>query len=219
MCSGDCVRFPLYRFGRSRPRVPRTSTHAATVIDVELSLVGAIYGGLALLFTAYCQILISQKQDELGLTGAQLAESVSAYMALLAFAFAYAIDPAFVEDTAAYFAAPQWEVTPEVLLIVSSSLMALSVNIFNWSLIGRTSPVTFQVVGNAKTVFTLLFGLILVPSSVPFTRLLKHVFGLAVAVVGVCVYGDVKLAATEKRRDVLDRVLPVCIRPDVCARE
>jgi len=58
----------------------------------------------------------------------------------------------------------------------------------NYYVIGKTSPVTYQVVGHFKTILILVLGFVAFSQQVNYTNL----FGVSVAVVGMILYGEIK---------------------------
>lgn len=50
---------------------------------------------------------------------------------------------------------------PVVFDVGISCLLALGVNITNYLVLGKTSPLTYQVVGHLKTIFTISFGILI----------------------------------------------------------
>ncbi|XP_058074912.1 UDP-xylose transporter 3-like [Magnolia sinica] len=75
--------------------------------------------------------------------------------------------------------------TPLVLVfIVLSCLISVSVNFSTFLVIGKTSPVTYQVLGHLKTCLVLAFGYVLLHD--PFS--LRNIFGILVALVGMILY-------------------------------
>ncbi|KAJ3288803.1 hypothetical protein HDU79_004585 [Rhizoclosmatium sp. JEL0117] len=74
--------------------------------------------------------------------------------------------------------------------ILVSSLMAVSVIVFAFSLIKGTSAITFQVVGHLKTVLTLLIGAVLFGSA---DLMGWKGFGVVIAFVGIILYSKEKM--------------------------
>lgn len=68
--------------------------------------------------------------------------------------------------------------------IVLSCLLSVSVNFSTFLVIGKTSPVTYQVLGHLKTCLVLAFGYVLLHD--PFSW--RNIFGIAVAMVGMILY-------------------------------
>lgn len=84
--------------------------------------------------------------------------------------------------------------------------IAIAVNVLTYALIGKTSPVTYQVVGHFKTCLTLLFGFVLFPESIPKDALFINLAGVSVALTGIFLYGNVKIREAEGLPDYLDKM-------------
>jgi solute carrier family 35 protein E3 len=75
--------------------------------------------------------------------------------------------------------------TPQVLFfIVLSCLISVSVNFSTFLVIGKTSPVTYQVLGHLKTCLVLAFGYVLLHD--PFSW--RNILGILIAVIGMGLY-------------------------------
>lgn len=68
--------------------------------------------------------------------------------------------------------------------IILSCVIAVSVNFSTFLVIGKTSPVTYQVLGHLKTCLVLGFGYTLLHD--PFTE--RNIIGILVAIVGMGLY-------------------------------
>ena len=68
--------------------------------------------------------------------------------------------------------------------IIMSCVIAVSVNFSTFLVIGKTSPVTYQVLGHLKTCLVLGFGYTLLHD--PFTE--RNIIGILVAVFGMGLY-------------------------------
>lgn len=68
--------------------------------------------------------------------------------------------------------------------IVLSCLIAVFVNFSTFLVIGKTSPVTYQVLGHLKTCLVLAFGYTLLHD--PFTS--RNIIGILIAIVGMGLY-------------------------------
>ncbi|KAH9605053.1 hypothetical protein KSS87_012655 [Heliosperma pusillum] len=71
-----------------------------------------------------------------------------------------------------------------VVVIILSCLISVSVNFSTFLVIGKTSPVTYQVLGHLKTCLVLAFGYILLRD--PFSW--RNILGILVALVGMILY-------------------------------
>ncbi|GKB63561.1 hypothetical protein Tco_0919747 [Tanacetum coccineum] len=70
------------------------------------------------------------------------------------------------------------------VFIVLSCLISVSVNFSTFLVIGKTSPVTYQVLGHLKTCLVLAFGYVLLHD--PFSW--RNILGILIAVVGMGLY-------------------------------
>ena len=176
---------------------------ASTVSDVDANPIGLAFGCAAVVATAQYQIWQGSKQKEYDVTGIQLAQSVSAFQILIGLALATFVEGAslkrdFWDDPPA----ESWRLLGYVAL---SCALAVSVNVHSFLLIGRTSAVTWQVVGHAKTILIVVGGALLFPSpNVSQVDALKNLGGMGVALVGAVVYSNVKVRESEGEPDWID---------------
>eukprot|EP00127_Corallochytrium_limacisporum_P007248 Clim_evm4s245 gene=Clim_evmTU4s245 len=171
-----------------------TGVGIATVSDVSLNAVGTIFSAAAVASTAQIQIWQGSKQKEHGLDALQITKSVVGPMTLMFATGALLFDtrPGLGHDKRIQ----DYEFNMEtVVLIISSCVLAIAVNLVAFALIGATSAVTYQVVGHAKTILTLLGGFILFPvadGSQSTLAIMVQVIGMALAVVGIVFYTRIK---------------------------
>merc|ERR1719230_326507 len=97
-------------------------------------------------------------------------------------------------------------------IVLGTCFLALAVNLCSFGLIGRTSAITFQVVGHAKTCLVLIGGYVLFPAKLGDTQqLYNNIMGVSVAMIGVILYGHLKRAASANQDDCLDMTCPGCV--------
>lgn len=183
--------------------------YIATVTEVAYESVGLIYGGLAIVCTSSAHIFIGHFQDSLQLSPMQLlrhsAPLVAGGMAIMA---------PFFDDVSK---AMSYHFTPtSTTLVLISCAFAVAVNISNFIIIGKTSAVTYQVVGHFKTCLLLVGGYYLFGSYASTANKI----GVGLAWVGMIAYTEVKrregleqASATkdkerEKDKDRLQQALP-----------
>ena len=178
----------------------------ATVTDVQLNVTGSIMGVLAIIFTTQFQIWQGEKQKSYSMSSMQMNESLSftasAICAVLALIF----------ETHGKDAVQNYQFnTTNILWILLSSLLALGVNLASYGLIGATSPVTYQVVGHAKTCLVLTGGFIMYPVN-DTIQLYKNLIGIVIAMIGVIGYTDVKQKESKSGdTDIVDKLFPTAI--------
>ena len=196
----------------------------ATVTDVELRPIGLIFGLLAVLTTAVFQIWQGTKQKEFGISATQLQAGIAPWQSAQAAAVSLATEFYCYDgssptcDTALEFFqkamdGPNAAHKVHVLqLVLGTCFLALAVNLCSFGLIGRTSPITFQVVGHAKTCLVLVGGYMLFPAKVNDSQaLINNIAGVSVAMVGVILYGHIKHASGQDKPDCLDATCPGCL--------
>jgi len=93
------------------------------------------------------------------------------------------------------------------MVIILSCLISIAVNFSTFLVIGKTSPVTYQVLGHLKTCLVLAFGYIIVHD--PFTW--RNILGIMVAMVGMIMYSYYcVLESQQKVVEVVGQVSQVC---------
>lgn len=163
----------------------------ATVTDVELNTAGFLFSVIAVLSTAQFQIWQGEKQREFGLNAIQMTLALAPYQAALTGAAAFLFEVITLPTVLDY----QFT-TPSTSLILLSCFLAVAVNLCSFGLIGKTSAVTYQVVGHAKTCLILIFGFLLYPVPASRGQLLRNLAGIVIAMTGVIMYGRVKVGCS-----------------------
>ena len=90
--------------------------------------------------------------------------------------------------------------------IAFTCFAAIAVNLVTFALIGKTSAVTYQVVGHLKTCLTLLGGYIMFDSKAAALSI-YNVAGVIIALIGMMLYGDIKSSPSSKE-NILMRLVP-----------
>jgi len=153
----------------------------ANVHDVDASLLGTLYASIAVLCTVAAQTFTSSLQRSLGCDSNQLLYHTAP---LIAFGM-LALCP-FFDD---FYTIRNFNYTfPLIRDIIISCALALGVNISNYLVLGKTSPLTYQVVGHLKTILTITFGVIVLGHQTNF----KNILGICIAMCGVISYSEVK---------------------------
>ncbi|KAL0919526.1 hypothetical protein M5K25_011624 [Dendrobium thyrsiflorum] len=152
----------------------------ATVTDLQLNILGSILSLLAIVTTCIAQIMTNTIQKRFKVSSTQLLYQSCPYQAITLFIIGPFLDGLLTKQNVFAF-----KYTPEVLVfIVVSCLISVSVNFSTFLVIGKTSPVTYQVLGHLKTCLVLAFGYVLLRD--PFSW--RNIFGISVAVVGMVLY-------------------------------
>ncbi|KAK9167951.1 hypothetical protein Syun_000091 [Stephania yunnanensis] len=152
----------------------------ATVTDLQLNALGSILSLLAVITTCVAQIMTNTIQKRFKVSSTQLLYQSCPYQALTLFIIGPFLDGLLTNQNVFAF-----KYTPQVLVfIVLSCLISVSVNFSTFLVIGKTSPVTYQVLGHLKTCLVLAFGYILLRD--PFSW--RNILGILIALVGMILY-------------------------------
>jgi solute carrier family 35 protein E3 len=78
----------------------------------------------------------------------------------------------------------------EFVIVLLTGLVSVSVNVCAFGLIGKTSAVTYQVVGHCKTILIFVFGLLMFPAREGETaaQFWKKIIGLIISMSGMVLY-------------------------------
>lgn len=91
---------------------------------------------------------------------------------------------------------------PELVLnLFANNALAVAINLTSYFLISATSPVTYQVVGQLKTVLVVVIGYLCFDVPPPPGWLAARCFGMALAIGGVFAYGLLKTKANTQAKD------------------
>ncbi|XP_042470980.1 UDP-xylose transporter 3-like [Zingiber officinale] len=152
----------------------------ATVTDLQLNLLGSILSLLAIITTCIAQIMTNTIQKKFKVSSTQLLYQSALYQSLTLFVSGPFLDGLLTNQNVFAF-----NYTTQVLVfIVFSCLISVSVNFSTFLVIGKTSPVTYQVLGHLKTCLVLTFGYVLLHD--PFSW--RNIFGIFVAIIGMVLY-------------------------------
>ncbi|KAL5709890.1 UDP-xylose transporter 3 [Ranunculus cassubicifolius] len=164
----------------------------ATVTDLQLNMLGSILSLLAVVTTCIAQIMTNTIQKRFKVSSTQLLYQSCPYQAMTLFVFGPFLDWLLTDQNVLYF-----NYTPQVLVfIVLSCMISVSVNFSTFLVIGKTSPVTYQVLGHLKTCLVLAFGYILLRD--PFNW--RNILGILVALVGMISYSYFCVAEGQQQK-------------------
>ncbi|EYU46015.1 hypothetical protein ABFS83_04G079800 [Erythranthe nasuta] len=152
----------------------------ATVTDLQLNVLGSVLSLLAVATTCVAQIMTNTIQKKFKVSSTQLLYQSCPYQAITLFVTGPFVDGLLTNKNVFAF-----NYTPQVLaFIVLSCLISVSVNFSTFLVIGKTSPVTYQVLGHLKTCLVLAFGYVLLRD--PFSW--RNILGILIAIVGMVLY-------------------------------
>jgi len=157
----------------------------ATVYDVQFNFIGSICAMIAVVFTALSQIFTNRYSKALNCDALQLLYHTSPIMTLAMFFMIPLLDD--------FQALQKFEWNVEVIIsILVSCVLALAVNISNYLVLSKTSPLTYQVLGHLKTILVIILGFVLFGNQLNF----KNIFGITMALGGVIAYTEIKRQAS-----------------------
>lgn len=202
LCAPCMVAIQVAYFSKSFSQQVLTSLAAlllgvaiATLSDVRLNLLGSFHGVLAVLSTSLYQIWTNSKQHQHSMSSDQLQHSIALEMSLMCCVLAL-LTEVFGEHSILTFDGS----VSTILLVVLSGVCAIFVNVFTFALIGKTSAVTYQVVGHCKTIMIIASGFFLFPVAAPTLEVLKQAFGIVLAMAGAVLYGYYRVSTACARR-------------------
>lgn len=162
----------------------------ASVSQVSLTVTGLLYGLAGSVASAVYQIYNKRIQTEHEVTPLQLLQFEQPFTALFAAVFACFSDKLGNLG--------QVDLTPNLAAeILGSCVFAFGVNLTTYLIIGKTSPLTFSVVGHLKTIGVLIVGF------VGFHEVMtwKSQAGLCLAFAGIILYTHLTTNSAKKVDD------------------
>ncbi|CAO2816048.1 unnamed protein product [Amaranthus hypochondriacus] len=152
----------------------------ATVTDLQLNALGSFLSFLAVVTTCVAQIMTNTIQKKFKVSSTQLLYQSSPIQAATLLISGPFLDKLLTNQNVFAF-----KYTSQVVMfIILSCLISVSVNFSTFLVIGKTSPVTYQVLGHLKTCLVLAFGYILLHD--PFSW--RNILGILIALIGMILY-------------------------------
>ncbi|XP_068665288.1 UDP-xylose transporter 1-like [Aristolochia californica] len=165
----------------------------ASITDLKLNLLGSILSILAIATTCVSQIMTNTIQKRLNVSSTQLLYQSAPFQAAILFVSGPLVDQCLTKQNVFTF-----KYSPVVLaFIILSCLISVSVNFSTFLVIGKTSPVTYQVLGHLKTCLVLAFGYTLLHD--PFTE--RNIIGILIAIFGMGMYSYYCTHEKQKRQN------------------
>lgn len=162
----------------------------ATVHGVSVNMVGTLYAAGAVAATGMTQIYTSTCQKSCNINAVQLLSQTAPLIAV----GILLVCPMF-DDMAKLWS---FQYTPGLIVrVFVSCFFALGMNISSYVVLGKTSPVTYQVLGHLKTMVAIVLGVVF------FHKHLNErgVMGVVVTIGGVVAYTEVKRHDTDAPKE------------------
>ncbi|XP_052261186.1 solute carrier family 35 member E3-like [Dreissena polymorpha] len=154
-----------------------------SMFDVKFNLMGILFATIGVLVTSLYQVWVAEKQVEFQVNSIQLLyyqAPLSALMLNVVLLFTEPFNPNEVFN--------HWEM--ETLgMVLLSGVVAFSVNLSIFWIIGNTSPVTYNMAGHLKIVLTLLGGCLLFHDSLNLLQIISMLTTMS----GVIAYTHFKM--------------------------
>lgn len=162
-----------------------------SVNDVELNFWGTIIAIIAVISTACFQITAGSDQKEYSMSGPQVQHASAFQQFVLCFIAAVTTEFFNPKHTIMDHSFSQ----REVMLIGLTGVIAVGVNVSCFGIIGKTSALTYQVVGHVKTTLILLIGFVFFPptKTASHSQTVKTAIGMAISMVGIIMYTSIGL--------------------------
>ncbi|KAL5991284.1 hypothetical protein ACLOJK_012191 [Asimina triloba] len=184
----------------------------ATVTDMQLNVLGSVLSLLAVLTTCIAQILPDSVAWPILIGNGNLVSSSKCAPNVLGpnehIGTIQPLPTSAVEHIKTSLALETAEV-----FIVLSCLISVSVNFSTFLVIGKTSPVTYQVLGHLKTCLVLTFGYVLLRD--PFNW--RNIFGILIALIGMILYSYLCSLENQQKASEASVQLSQCTPPDAVA--
>jgi solute carrier family 35 protein E3 len=163
-----------------------TGVYLYSVNDIELNILGSVLAIIAVTLTAAFQLTGQTDQAKHTISGPQLQHSSAFPQFVLCFVSALGSEVVNPRHTILDHAFTG----PEMLLILLTAIISVSVNVSCFGIIGKTSALTYQVVGHVKTMLILLIGIVVFPPKAPVPRpqMIKTALGMVISMVGIVMY-------------------------------
>jgi solute carrier family 35 protein E3 len=152
----------------------------ATVTDIELNFWGVMWAIAGIISTSFYQIWVKSKQQDLGLDSYQLLFLQAPPSALLVFALSAVSEPISGPGGLLDYAYTYSSLSA----ILGTAVLSFCVNLSIFLVIGKTSPVAYNVLGYFKLVCILAAGFLFFHEEANTVK----VAGTVITFVGVCVY-------------------------------
>jgi len=167
----------------------------ATVNDMNVNALGTFYACLGLLGGVFYQLWVKTKQKALGGNSFQVLEYQAPQSALLVLLMTPVFDQ--VQGPHGLLAALRGANVHLIAALAVACAVAFCVNLSLFMVIGRTSPLSYQVLGHGKLVFVLLGGILFFGGDTNSKRL----FGMFLTFCGVVWYGHLKLTQASSKEN------------------
>ncbi|XP_014476132.1 PREDICTED: solute carrier family 35 member E3-like [Dinoponera quadriceps] len=150
--------------------------------DIQFNVIGTVYAVLGVVVTSLYQVMVNRKQREFQMDPMQLLFYQAPLSAIMLFVVIPVLEP--VGQTFTH----NWSLL-DMIMVVLSGVVAFFVNLTSYWIIGKTSPLTYNMVGHSKFCLLLLGGAILFRE----TLALNQLIGIILTLIGIMLYAHVNM--------------------------
>ncbi|XP_068985782.1 solute carrier family 35 member E3-like [Bombus flavifrons] len=154
--------------------------------DIQFNIIGTVYATMGVFVTSLYQVMVNIKQREFQMDPMQLLYYQAPLSAVMLFFIVPFLEP--VEQTFTR----SWSLL-DIVMVVLSSIIAFFVNLTSYWIIGKTSPLTYNMVGHSKFCLLLLGGSLIFHE----TLAINQVIGITLTLVGIILYAHAKMKDTQ----------------------
>lgn len=150
--------------------------------DIQFNVTGTVYATTGVIVTSLYQVMVNRKQREFQMDPMQLLYYQAPLSAIMLFFVVPFLEPA--DQTLAR----SWALS-DIIMVALSGVVAFFVNLTSYWIIGKTSPLTYNMVGHSKFCLLLLGGSVLFQE----TLAINQVIGITLTLLGIILYAHVKM--------------------------
>jgi len=186
----------------------------------KMGPVGVAFALVAVCSTSVYRIFQETKQTEWKIGPETFQSSMSGWQAVLGLVACLIVEGLPVENDAEHTNiawlrnptkfSPQLHVT--LLWMLGVCVAALTVNYTSMVLIGKTGPVAYAVVGNAKTILTIIMGIIMFPKDENAASIRGDVIGCSIGLVGGIFYAYFEFCFKKEKPDFVESMMPSLVK-------
>jgi len=168
--------------------------------DVKFNLLGTLIASVGVVVTSFYQVWVGSKQTEFNVNSMQLLYYQAPLSASLLIPVIPFFEPVFAEGGVFGSHWPQ----KTVVMVLASAMVAFSINLTIFWIIGNTSPVTYNVIGHLKFCLILTLGYFLFRDPLQSNQIV----GILCTLSGVIIYTHFKMQAAEneKKKQTVEKV-------------
>nr|XP_034185277.1 solute carrier family 35 member E3-like isoform X1 [Osmia lignaria] len=151
--------------------------------DIQFNIIGTVYASMGVFLMSLYQVMINIKQREFQMDPMQLLYYQAPLSAVMLFFVVPFLEP--VEQTLTR----SWSLI-DLIMVILSGIVAFLVNLTSYWIIGKTSPLTYNMAGHFKFCLLLLGGSLLFHE----TLNINQVIGITLTLIGIILYAHVKVS-------------------------